>query len=376
MPRVNSQVRQISVIGAGLAGLACALAAAAEGVAVEVFEASAQLPRVEAQVEVVPNMLRGLVALGVGEQCVRAGFPFHQMELVDQRGRTQMQVTIPRLAGARYPAALGIRLEDLQRILLAAARDNGVRVHWGCAVGFVAGAGGSVLLAADGVELPGDVVLAASGAEAALRRQLFPLAPEPTLLAQGWWYLLVKRPLRLNGSRIAIGPGRRKVVMVPVRADLAGLAYIHPEGSVPADTAPAGYLRQALAAFPEMEQGVARQLSDSTPVAIRPVRAGLLPQPWYSGRVLAVGDCAHAIPPHFGQSAAQSVEDALVLRALLATNVGWQELMQSFSERRGARAGAVHALASTAARWDLSPDDATDFLALSKQLTRLSAEPA
>jgi 2-polyprenyl-6-methoxyphenol hydroxylase-like FAD-dependent oxidoreductase len=40
---------------------------------------------------------------------------------------------------------------------------------------------------------------------------------------------------------------------------------------------------------------------------------------WFKGRVLLMGDAAHAVAPHSGQGASMAIEDALVLAATLAT---------------------------------------------------------
>ena len=84
--------RVVKVVGGGLAGLACALAAARAGADVDLHEARSGPIGLQAHVDVVPNMLRELVRLGVGDACVRTGFPYRrtsaeQGERVVKRGR-------------------------------------------------------------------------------------------------------------------------------------------------------------------------------------------------------------------------------------------------------------------------------------------------
>jgi 2-polyprenyl-6-methoxyphenol hydroxylase-like FAD-dependent oxidoreductase len=79
---MSRRVQRVCVIGAGLAGLACAVAAAGRGLHVQVFDDADQQTTWRGHVEVVPNMLRDLVALGVGDACVRAGFPFHGVDVL------------------------------------------------------------------------------------------------------------------------------------------------------------------------------------------------------------------------------------------------------------------------------------------------------
>jgi 2-polyprenyl-6-methoxyphenol hydroxylase-like FAD-dependent oxidoreductase len=48
-------------------------------------------------------------------------------------------------------------------------------------------------------------------------------------------------------------------------------------------------------------------------VNYRPLEAALQPAPWYSGRVVLVGDAAHATTPHLAFGAGMAVEDGVVL---------------------------------------------------------------
>jgi 2-polyprenyl-6-methoxyphenol hydroxylase-like FAD-dependent oxidoreductase len=92
--------------------------------------------------------------------------------------------------------------------------------------------------------------------------------------------------------------------------------------------------------------------------------------------VLAVGDCAHTLPPHFGQAAAQAVEDARVLADLLVPDASRDALFDAFERRRGERVRCVHEITTTAARWDLKLDSAADLTALMPRLAQTVAPPA
>jgi 2-polyprenyl-6-methoxyphenol hydroxylase-like FAD-dependent oxidoreductase len=82
------------------------------------------------------------------------------------------------------------------------------------------------------------------------------------------------------------------------------------------------------------------------------------------------------LPPHFGQAAAQCIEDAVVLGALLRERLDRDALLERFMSRRGERARQVHALVTQAARWDLQPEASTDLPALAERLAPLIARPA
>lgn len=126
---------RVIVIGAGVAGLACALAAGSHDLQVQVFDEAPSPPRESSgHVEVVPSMLRDLVALGIADECTRAGFAYNGIDLVDRYGRVVVELAIDRLAGLRYPAALGISRSALLSLLEGAARARGVVIDRGSRV--------------------------------------------------------------------------------------------------------------------------------------------------------------------------------------------------------------------------------------------------
>ena len=178
-------VRRIAVVGAGLAGLACALAASLAGAAVEVFEAAAAPADPPAHVDLVPNLWRDLVALGVGNDCLREGFAYQGTALADGEGTPTIVWATPALAGPRWPAAVGMRCGRLMRVLADAARSHGVQFHWGRRVASVDEARAALRLD-DGDEHRADLVLLATGRDDRLLRH----GPVPAL----------RRPRRITGG--------------------------------------------------------------------------------------------------------------------------------------------------------------------------------
>ena len=58
---------------------------------------------------------------------------------------------------------------------------------------------------------------------------------------------------------------------------------------------------------------------------------------WVQGRVVLIGDAAHATSPNMAEGASMALEDALVLTRMLATHGSPAEALSAFSERRRAR---------------------------------------
>ncbi|MCW5667547.1 MAG: FAD-dependent monooxygenase [Piscinibacter sp.] len=373
---MTQRLVRVCVIGAGLAGLCCALAAASRGLRVQLLDQAAEPRALAAHIEVVPNMLRDLVALGVGDDCVRAGFPYRGIDVIDRHGRHLHELPTERLAGPRFPAALGIRHDELHRLLERAALARGVDLRRAARVQAVHDHAGEARVVVErGEPVEADLVVLAAGAGSALPQALFPHALPASELPQSWWYALLPRPVDLDRPLIAHGDAGRRAVLVPVRHDQAGLALTEPSVA-PAGSTPAEHLRRALATFAPRLRALAPRLDETTPITRRPARAALLEVPWHRGAVLAVGDCAHALPPHFGQAAAQAVEDARVLADLLDADTGREPLFEAFERRRAERVRRVHEITTTAARWDLQPDSGADLSLLMAKLAQTVAQPA
>jgi 2-polyprenyl-6-methoxyphenol hydroxylase-like FAD-dependent oxidoreductase len=77
---------------------------------------------------------------------------------------------------------------------------------------------------------------------------------------------------------------------------------------------------------------------------------------WYRGRVVLIGDAAHAGPPHMGEGGCMAMEDALVLADVLREADSVKHALEAYVRRRRPRAGWVQEQSRAAAQaWVLPP---------------------
>jgi 2-polyprenyl-6-methoxyphenol hydroxylase-like FAD-dependent oxidoreductase len=69
---------------------------------------------------------------------------------------------------------------------------------------------------------------------------------------------------------------------------------------------------------------------------------GILQEPWAAGRVLLIGDAAHATSPNMASGAAMAFEDSLVLSTLIASGRGVAQVIDEYSAQRAPRVRWVH----------------------------------
>ena len=83
------------------------------------------------------------------------------------------------------------------------------------------------------------------------------------------------------------------------------------------------------------------RLDDSSRIVVNDYRWLMLPDPWYRGRVLVIGDAAHATTAHLSSGGAMAIEDAVVLGEEVATGGSVSDVLVRFMQRRFERARLV-----------------------------------
>lgn len=137
----------------------------------------------------------------------------------------------------------------------------------------------------------------------------------PRFTGHGVWRYTTKRPAALTSQRMYLGAGV-KAGLIPLTADTMYLLLVSNEPTNPwfeADTL-APMLYERMRSFKGMVADVRGELGQPTnEIVYVPIEEVILPLPWYKGRVVLIGDAAHASSPHIAQGAAMAIEDAVVL---------------------------------------------------------------
>ena len=328
-PMAAAKDLRVAIIGAGIGGLALGLALREHGVAAEVFEQAPALAELGAAVGVGGNATRLLRRMGLLEELEAvATVP---TELVYRRWRTGERIaahpvrdgdTYLKRVGAPW---LGIHRAEYQRILGTAYGSAGLHLEHRL-VDLVQEPDAVTLTFANGRTAQADLVVGADGVRSAVRqwvsagddivysgtsgfRGIFarddvPSLPDPEAL-QFWMgpdahllhYAIGSDAEEINLLAVVEGPrswdaADRWLTEVEPRDVLARFSGWHPAAS-----------ELVAAAAPAVRWGL---------FVVQPLLH------WYRGRVVLLGDAAHAMLPHHGQGANTTVEDAFTLATLLA----------------------------------------------------------
>jgi 2-polyprenyl-6-methoxyphenol hydroxylase-like FAD-dependent oxidoreductase len=105
----------------------------------------------------------------------------------------------------------------------------------------------------------------------------------------------------------------------------------------------------------------------------------LVPDPWFRGRAIVIGDAAHACPPLIAQGAAMCAEDAVVLAELVTSDQPLETALPAFMARRLDRVELVVRNSMRLVRWEMNLEPHTEedvAAAMSSTLGFLAAAQA
>jgi salicylate hydroxylase len=338
---------RVAIVGGGIGGLVLALALRRRGIACEVYEQARELREVGAAVALSANATRELRRLGLGEQVEAVSVV--PSALVIRRWDTG-EVIADHPMGDHYEAMFGAPYYGVHRVaLLQALADGvgGVGLHLGrrC-VGVEERACGAELRFADDTSAAADVVVGADGVHSVIRPHVagavrvrysgtvgyrglvpveaMPSLPDPTPL-QFW-----------------AGPGRHLLhYAIDGGRTVNFLAVVRVPGWTSETWMEECAVSDAVDAFAGWHPAVTEMVG-ATDVGARWALHDLAPfKRWHTDRAVLMGDAAHAMVPHQGQGANQTIEDAVTLADALADIDDVGAALRAYSARRRKRAVAV-----------------------------------
>jgi salicylate hydroxylase len=369
---------RVIIVGAGIGGIAAALALRLQGIEHVVLEQAQRLAEVGAGIQLSPNGMRVLEWLGAAPALARVAVEPGSHVFRDWRtGETLLELPLGPAAREAFAAPyLHAHRADLLAAMLERLGDAALRLGRRVAAVRQDDAGVEAVLDDGSVER-GSVLIGADGVHSVVRDQFFgavranaATAPAVASGYSAWRGLVPGDRARALGierrSYIWLGPGRSVVLYYVSAGRLLNWVGIGPSSAAQRESWSATGSLDALLADHDGWHPQIRDLlaATDTPFVTRLHDREPLPS-WVNGRVALLGDAAHAMLPYHAQGAVQSLEDAWVLARTLALSgapavsspsaaiekSSIEQALQRFQALRRDRATQVQAYSRSAQDW-------------------------
>lgn len=349
---MSARQRHAVVAGAGIGGLAAAVALHRQGWRVTVCERAPGQNAVGAGIVLAPNALRAFGVIGFDVTRATGRAAPTAMGLRHTNGRWLSRADTAALIARYGGPPLAVHRSALTDALAAALPAGAIR--YGVAVTSVDDADRSPVVRTSAGDLAGaDLVLAADGIRSPLRTQYFPDHPGLRHSGETAWRTVLPAAASPAEAATAETWGRGERFGVVPLAD--GRIYVYATAVAPEGYRPADVRTELLRRYGTWHDPIPALLERIDPAAVLQHDlydlAAPLPR-FHHGRLAWLGDAAHAMTPNLGQGGCQAVEDAAVLAHLLdgTDGEGVPAALAAYSAARCARTDAIRVHARRAGR--------------------------
>ncbi|MFI0977438.1 FAD-dependent monooxygenase [Streptomyces sp. NPDC021093] len=339
------------VIGAGIGGLAAAVALRKVGIDVQVFERASKLQAAGSGLSVMSNALAALDSLDIDLELEKYGQTLESYDIRNHQGELIRSLPIAEVIEGLGAPSVCISRPALQTALLTAAGDVPIALG-AVATGFEPVGDGVRVTFQDGSHAEADLLIGADGFHSAIRRELVrpegadaeQSGPEPHK-DSGYicWLGIIpfEHPRMTTGSVHHYWGSGRRFGLIDIGH---GNAYWWGTKNMPAAESAdwrggPGGKEQVLSAYEgwadEVQQAILQTPEDK--ILGVPSRDRVFLERWGKGPVTLLGDAAHPMLTSLGQGSGLAIEDAVVLAQSLRDSTDPVSGLRSYEDTRRER---------------------------------------
>ncbi|MDQ0064649.1 FAD-dependent monooxygenase [Chryseobacterium lathyri] len=318
----------ISIIGAGIGGLALGNILKQHSYDFTIFEAAPEIKPVGAGIMMAVNAMQIFDRLGLKEKIENAGNKIHGISITDESLKPITKTSIPALEKKYNSCNVAIHRAELQKILAENIGNKYIKLNH--SLNKIEKNGNYSLYFENGTQAESKIIFGADGIKSRIRNQILNTGTIRNA-GQKCWRGLVTFDLPEQFDQEAIelwGKGKRfgfvkisekKVYWYALISEKKHKHYLglsenfkefHPLVSNIIETT----LEECI---------ILNDITDLSPIPS-----------WYSENLCLIGDAAHATTPNMGQGACQAIEDAYIIGRLLEDSKDFNAVFEKFQKIR------------------------------------------
>lgn len=333
----------VLIIGAGIGGLSAAIALRKIGMNVRVFESKPEVRFNGAGLGLGTNAAAALHRLGLGASLQQLGKPMEQIAILSREGKPLSRAAADELKSKYGPDQVTVHRADLLGLLIDALEPGDIVKTGKVCTKFEQNEHGVQVWFDDGSTEEGDLLIGADGIRSTIRGAVRPEA-QPRYSGYTCWRAVVDASsFQYNPDVFSETWGRKgRFGIVPLAGN-----RIYWFACVNAPFADPAMKRVTISdlqkRFADYHKPIPQLLDLSRHERLLHHDIEYLPpiDRFCYGRVVLIGDAAHAMTPNMAQGAGQAIEDALFLAEHLRRAPDIRQALQGFERDRVKRAGTI-----------------------------------
>lgn len=325
---------KVAIIGGGIGGLTTAAALHKIGIEAHVYERAKSFQPIGAGIGIGSNAMLALQKIGVAENIIKAGMPLYEQRFLDEDFTVMNTIDFSLLKEKFGEENIAIQRAELHEALFDAVDSTYVHFNHQV-VAFTQTETGVTISFQNGQQKTFDYVIAADGIHSVFRQTLMPNSP-PRYANYTCWRGTSKNKddVALHVSSEAWSAGGRFGWAPLADGDVYWFACVNAkekdEYYASMDQTGVAHLFkhypdpvERLIAEAEVDSFLHHDLYDIAPL-----------NTFIYGRIVLLGDAAHATTPNMGQGAGQAIEDAYELMSALKTEPSIEQAFARYDRRR------------------------------------------
>jgi 2-polyprenyl-6-methoxyphenol hydroxylase-like FAD-dependent oxidoreductase len=330
---MESTVQEITIIGAGIAGLTTAIVLKQIGKSFIVFESTAEIKAVGAGLGMGANAIKAFDKLGIKQEVIQRGRFLESFTIYDRKGKKITRTDNAALSEKYGVDNFTIHRAELHKLLLSKLDNQNIQVNKK-ALDFEQKQDSLIIKFADGSSHETRFLICAEGIHSHFRRKLKPQSLPRYAGYSCWRSVIENSSLNISETSETWGNGRRFGIVPLADNKIYWFACINgPENDSRFRNFKISDLQKYFIDFHDPIPAILEQTKDEDLLWNDIIDIEPISQYAYKN-ILLIGDAAHATTPNLGQGACQAIEDAVILANEIQKKADISNAFEQFEKRR------------------------------------------